>query len=644
MLHTNTLQRVLGGEECLCTHAGLSQYSRSGSPSACGLAAMNCVRYLLSLERQGMSSPELVNKMVTKESMENIMSICSKWTSDAHLEVEDILKTPLFKATLRHIRTDYGPAGQSTFEAMLRRLGQLASQSASCAVVITRPPEIVMCMKIAHPQDLFVIFDSHPRKSHPDGAAFIFRGSLESASRHLSELFPVDARLLAPDSDLQWQAALLAHVSGHYFKLSRNDMRMSQEAEQAFLEANCSILLAKAEENEAKSCSALLSSENERLKTNLELMQDELEFLKAEKAARTAELEELRELKKVLSSHAQVQSATACTSCLRDSENRVKYQSSVARSIFGNVYDTRNNFQNSIHSNDSRLAQNFELSEAISRTGSKGKRKEPLFPEDNGLEAAIRLQLEYQEENAALIAQMQRLQETFVQQMFDCRICMDQLPIDDVARLNDCEHLFCRSCIRQYISSKLEDRKFPIHCPCCSAEGDGDRRGSVSEALIHQIGISDQAYTIFNELQITKFSVPVQCRACNRSAFVDKLEFERTKVLFCPFPNCSYVWCKECQQEVDTSKDGPIHSCDGSEELTHLMSRTGWKNCPGCKTPTEKTEGCNHMTCGSPGCNTHFCYICGGLIIQSTQRDAIKTQVAAHYRSNCQLFHVPPEN
>mmetsp|Transcript_12605 Transcript_12605/g.29433 ORF Transcript_12605/g.29433 Transcript_12605/m.29433 type:complete len:158 (-) Transcript_12605:428-901(-) len=32
------------------------------------------------------------------------------------------------------------------------------------------------------------------------------------------------------------------------------------------------------------------------------------------------------------------------------------------------------------------------------------------------------------------------------------------------------------------------------------------------------------------------------------------------------------------------------------------------KKCPGCKTPIEKNEGCNHMSCT---CGTDFCWLCG---------------------------------
>ncbi|KAJ3446894.1 hypothetical protein M0812_07889 [Anaeramoeba flamelloides] len=33
--------------------------------------------------------------------------------------------------------------------------------------------------------------------------------------------------------------------------------------------------------------------------------------------------------------------------------------------------------------------------------------------------------------------------------------------------------------------------------------------------------------------------------------------------------------------------------------------------CPSCKTPTERTEGCLHMTCTNPDCKHQYCWFCG---------------------------------
>lgn len=61
--------------------------------------------------------------------------------------------------------------------------------------------------------------------------------------------------------------------------------------------------------------------------------------------------------------------------------------------------------------------------------------------------------------------------------------------------------------------------------------------------------------------------------------FVDRGELQEVKNIACPWPTCQYVWCKACQQPIEV--DGPEHSCDGSNELQHLMQQKGWKPCPG---------------------------------------------------------------
>ncbi|ELU36911.1 hypothetical protein AG1IA_09053 [Rhizoctonia solani AG-1 IA] len=79
-----------------------------------------------------------------------------------------------------------------------------------------------------------------------------------------------------------------------------------------------------------------------------------------------------------------------------------------------------------------------------------------------------------------------------------------------------------------------------------------------------------------------------------------------------------------CSCSTTIDKDKP-HTCDGSAELTRLMD-----------------EGCNHMTCTTPACNTHFCYVCGGKVIQSVIRNEINEAIMQHF-SNCKLFDVPDE-
>ncbi|KAJ6620550.1 hypothetical protein B0H10DRAFT_2020799, partial [Mycena sp. CBHHK59/15] len=110
------------------------------------------------------------------------------------------------------------------------------------AVLITRPPEIITCLRLpindkAVKEDVFIIFDSHPRTDHPTGAGLIVNTSLDATASHLNNLLAIDTRLLA-DSSLQWQTQLLANFSGHFFVSKGGASNSVEDLTQAILESS----------------------------------------------------------------------------------------------------------------------------------------------------------------------------------------------------------------------------------------------------------------------------------------------------------------------------------------------------------------------------------------------------------------------
>ncbi|KAG8936107.1 hypothetical protein FRC03_008411, partial [Tulasnella sp. 419] len=75
-------------------------------------------------------------------------------------------------------------------------------------------------------------------------------------------------------------------------------------------------------------------------------------------------------------------------------------------------------------------------------------------------EFALSLQYEFDNEENMLIQREQEklAEELAFQQIFDCSICMETHPEDSVAMIEFCGHKFCRPCIREYISSKIQER------------------------------------------------------------------------------------------------------------------------------------------------------------------------------------------
>ena len=155
---------------------------------------------------------------------------------------------------------------------------------------------------------------------------------------------------------------------------------------------------------------------------------------------------------------------------------------------------------------------------------------------------------------------------------------------------------------------------------------------AIPGALVQLLGVSEQQWAIWEEMEIAQFSIPFNCRKCvlhpvhvspcvlvltlclrcHLSGFVDRLDLEAQSEIHCPFPACDHVWCKKCQQTIEPGV--PEHSCDGTSELDHLMKQQGWRYCPSesylaarvsilrpfpyvdCKTPIQKLQGCNHLS------------------------------------------------
>lgn len=245
---------------------------------------------------------------------------------------------------------------------------------------------------------------------------------------------------------------------------------------------------------------------------------------------------------------------------------------------------------------------------------------------------AALLQLQFDEEDRLLSAERSELAAA-AQRVFDCGVCMDTLPEDSIARVEPCGHAFCRECVREFVASRIRSRRFPVLCPTCTAgraNGDSESIGKVTRELVLEIGITEEQYEAWVELEMSEFFVRLECPKGRHSSFIDREEFNEARELTCPLTDCNYAWCKGCQQEI--IPNGPEHSCDGSSELKHLAQQQGWKYCPTCNTPCEKIAGCNFISCISPGCNSHFCYKCSELIVRSALPATVGQGKSEHYK------------
>ncbi|KIO01560.1 hypothetical protein M404DRAFT_1002985 [Pisolithus tinctorius Marx 270] len=595
---------------------GTSQFRVHGV-SACGLAALNFARIAFRVIKSSRTFLDALNTIASRETVEEVISICGGWSSDLHLEVEDICKVPLFEQSLKRKSTFYGPPTSDHFRRILRELQALRD---SAAVIITRPPEIIACLKVAnHPsgKDAFIVFDSHPRPSHPDGTGLVLASTVDGAVRVLRDILHIDEDLLS-SPDLQWQAQLLTNCSGHIILAKSGTLTTEQSA----VESSLAILVLRSEIKELERQNKALASQNKHLDDEV----DELERIIQQERRKVAG----RVTYAAAASHGQQNrrsfsktNAAAGSSRLSSYDSRRAYNG--ARSIFAENPPPAPATRPMTYEAEENDLEKMQLS----------------FFEEDAREAArdrnmaFQLQRNFDAEDTVLRQQHADL-SCNVQTSFKCGICLDEHPEDDAATVEDCGHMVCRSCLKDYVGGKIADHRFPILCPICTAEN--RQAGQISGFLVEQLGISEEEYAVWIEMELSQFSILLHCRKCNRAAFVDRTDYNDMPNIVCPMGDCSHIWCKLCLRTILIG--GPKHSCDGSSELDHLMKEQGWHYCPSCKTPFQKDYGCNHMTCIAPGCNTHFCYRCGELIVRSALRDEVGKAVTAHYRK-CLLFEVP---
>ncbi|EAU90686.2 RING finger protein [Coprinopsis cinerea okayama7 len=189
-----------------------------------------------------------------------------------------------------------------------------------------------------------------------------------------------------------------------------------------------------------------------------------------------------------------------------------------------------------------------------------------------------------------------------------CPICYDEVSSPDVL---SCGHSYCEACLRHYLISAADSKKFPLVCM-----GEEATCGKPIAIPIIQRYLTPQR---FNRL------VDV--------VFLTYLEQNPRSFKFCTTPDCTQIYqcdngkathqCPSCFSKIcgqchEESHDGM--SCEQArvhrnpEEQERLnnewAARNNVKKCPECSRMIMKAEGCNHMTCP---CGAHICWRCMGV-------------------------------
>lgn len=186
----------------------------------------------------------------------------------------------------------------------------------------------------------------------------------------------------------------------------------------------------------------------------------------------------------------------------------------------------------------------------------------------------------------------------------DCAICWTEA--ENPVRTR-CKHTYCADCFERFcFSGATGNREFCIRC-----EGDSGNCMAVLALDELQEHLSSSTFEDLLEASLTSH-----------------IRHHPQNLRYCPTPDCGQVYratsiasvftCSRCFTPVCTTchvshqgmtcAEHKDLASGGYEALERTKRELGIKDCPKCKTAIEKTEGCNHMTCG--GCGTHICWNC----------------------------------
>ena len=180
----------------------------------------------------------------------------------------------------------------------------------------------------------------------------------------------------------------------------------------------------------------------------------------------------------------------------------------------------------------------------------------------------------------------------------------------------DCKHLYCASCIRDFLNTMLEEGVSPV-CPSCHDNAhteqppEGGRVDEKALALLERSGVIDNALRVritwLQQREEGALLFPCPAPGCSHLLVQTKpeLTLHASKVVVrtdrCP---CGAAVCMGCHQVV-ASDDSRTHGCpaataDASSDVASLLLMQNIaKKCPRCCMYIMKNGGCDYMMCGT---------------------------------------------
>lgn len=229
-----------------------------------------------------------------------------------------------------------------------------------------------------------------------------------------------------------------------------------------------------------------------------------------------------------------------------------------------------------------------------------------------------------------------------------CKICFSEVDADKIVVIS-CGHYFCEECWQGYLTSQINDGQIKIKC--METKCNNIITKDIIERLISpELFKKYDNFCIDNYIETTKDMFFCPYPDCNSIVKINNINLTTSSISHSTSSNnnnnnnqnnipfieydleCSnkHRFCGKCNKsphipcECDQWNDWKLKTLQNipseiinnnkdllsnpDEAINQLWINENTKLCPKCKTPIEKNEGCNHMTCKH--CKHEFCWLC----------------------------------
>ena len=190
-----------------------------------------------------------------------------------------------------------------------------------------------------------------------------------------------------------------------------------------------------------------------------------------------------------------------------------------------------------------------------------------------------------------------------LQEEFYCNVCMENVAISLSFTPKNCikKHQFCKDCVESYFTHEIQEGNVEnISCPLIGSTQCG---GVIEESEIKSIVTREihQRYLRLNEIKRNQNAR--ECPSCSHIQIGDGSHPNMT----CDKCQTQYCFIHANAHPNEACHDYIKRTCREEKKNQRYIQRMA-KECPNCKAPTEKSGGCNHMTCQH--CGFGWCWLC----------------------------------